>query len=75
MDEETSEEVMHIFNGAEGLLDFVSNSTRAIAYSLWVARWIIPFSTTVQRESGGLLDAKTKEIAVIRISIVNNCEC
>jgi len=74
MDDEASEEVMHIFNGAKDLLGFVSKSTRTIAHSPWVARWLIPFATTVQRESGGLLDVKTKELAVIRTSMVNNCD-
>ena len=73
-DEEASEEVKKVFDGARDLLGFVSNSTRTVAHSPWVARWLIPFTTAVQRESGGVLDAKTKELAIIRTSVVNTCD-
>ncbi|MFC1491227.1 carboxymuconolactone decarboxylase family protein [Nitrospinota bacterium] len=73
-DEEAPEEVRKVFDGARELLGFVSNSTRTIAHSPWVVRWLIPFTTAVQRESGGVLDAKTKELAIIRTSVVNNCD-
>jgi alkylhydroperoxidase family enzyme len=73
-DEEASEEVSRVFDGARELLGFVSNSTRTVAHSPWVAKWLIPFTTAIQRESGGLLDAKTKELAIIRTSVVNTCE-
>jgi alkylhydroperoxidase family enzyme len=36
-------------------------------------KWLIPFTTAIQRESGGALDAKTKELAIIRTSAVNAC--
>lgn len=74
MDDEASEEVKRVFDGAKDLLGFVSNSTRTVAHSPWVAKWLIPFTTAVQRESGGLLDAKTKELAIIRTSVVNTCD-
>ena len=70
MDDEASEEVGRVFDGAKELLGFVSNSTRTVAHSPWVAKWLIPFTTAIQRESGGLLDAKTKELAIIRTSVV-----
>ena len=66
--------VRQIFEGAREMLGFVSNSTRTIAHSPWVAKWLIPFATAVQRESGGLLDAQTKELAIIRTSVVNTCD-
>ena len=74
MNDEASEEVKRVFDGAKDLLGFVSNSTRTVAHSPWVAKWLIPFTTAVQRESGGLLDAKTKELAIIRTSVVNTCD-
>ena len=73
-DEDASREVGQIFEGAREMLGFVSNSTRTIAHSPWVAKWLIPFATAVQRESGGLLDAQTKELAIIRTSVVNTCD-
>lgn len=72
--EEASEEVREVFAGAREMLGFVSNSTRTIAHSPWVVRWLIPFTTAVQRESGGVLDAQTKELAIIRTSVVNTCD-
>jgi hypothetical protein len=73
MDDEASEELKQIFDGAREMLGFVSNSTRTIAHSPWVAKWLIPFAVAVQRESGGVLDAQTKELAIIRTSVVNKC--
>ncbi|MEK6709058.1 MAG: carboxymuconolactone decarboxylase family protein [Nitrospinota bacterium] len=52
----------------------VSNSTRTVAHSPWAVKWLIPFTTAIQRESGGALDAKTKELAIIRTSVVNTCD-
>ena len=74
MNDEASEEVKRVFDGAKDLLGFVSNSTRTVAHSPWVVKWLIPFTTAIQRESGGLLDARTKELAIIRTSVVNNCD-
>ncbi|MBI2177778.1 MAG: carboxymuconolactone decarboxylase family protein [Candidatus Tectomicrobia bacterium] len=72
-DEEAPEELRRVFDGARELLGFVSNSTRTVAHSPWVVKWLVPFTTAIQRESGGALDAKTKELAVIRTSAVNTC--
>lgn len=73
-DEEASEDVRRTFDGAKELLGFVSNSTRTVAHSPWAVKWLIPFTTAIQRESGGALDAKTKELAIIRTSVVNTCD-
>lgn len=72
-DEEAPEELRRVFEGARELLGFVSNSTRTVAHSPWVVKWLVPFTTAIQRESGGALDAKTKELAIIRTSAVNTC--
>ncbi|MBI1724772.1 MAG: carboxymuconolactone decarboxylase family protein [Candidatus Tectomicrobia bacterium] len=72
-DEEAPEELRRVFDGARELLGFVSNSTRTVAHSPWVVKWLVPFTTAIQRESGGALDAKTKELAIIRTSAVNTC--
>jgi alkylhydroperoxidase family enzyme len=74
LDDEALEDVKRVFDGAKELLGFVSNSTRTVAHSPWVVKWLIPFTTAIQRESGGLLDARTKELAIIRTSVVNNCD-
>lgn len=72
-DEEATPELRAVFDGARQMLGFVSNSTRTIAHSPWVVKWLTPFTAAVQRESGGVLDARTKELAVIRTSVVNTC--
>ena len=39
-----------------------------------VAAWFLPFSLTLQRGgAGGLLDGRTKELAVLKTSFVNAC--
>jgi uncharacterized peroxidase-related enzyme len=73
-DEEASPELRAVFDGARSMLGFVSNSTRTIAHSPWVVKWLTPFTAAIQRESGGILDARTKELAVIRTSVVNTCQ-
>ena len=73
-DEQASAEQRAVFEGARNLLGFVSGSTRTVAHSPWVAKWLIPFTTAIQRETGGVLDAQTKELAIIRTSVVNNCQ-
>ncbi len=73
-DEDASEDLRHIFDVARELLGFISNSTRTVAHSPWVVKWLIPFTAAVQRESGGVLDVRTKELAIIRTSAVNNCD-
>ena len=73
-DEEAPEDVRRTFEGARDILGFVSNSTRTVAHSPWAVKWLIPFTTAIQRESGGALDAKTKELAIIRTSVVNTCD-
>ena len=44
-DEDATREVSQVFDGAREMLGFVSNSTRTIAHSPWVAKWLIPFTT------------------------------
>lgn len=73
-EEDASPELKRIFAGARQMLGFLSNSIRTVAHSPWVVRWWIPFISAVQRETGGVLSARIKEMAIIRTSKLNACE-
>jgi hypothetical protein len=47
---------------------------RTIARAPGVARWMMPYIAAVQREGVGTrLDGRTKELAILKTSLVNAC--
>jgi alkylhydroperoxidase family enzyme len=73
-DEEASPEVAEIFNGATQLLGRTANFLRTMAHSPGVAKWLLPFVVALQREgAGSVLDLATKELAIIKTSLINAC--
>jgi len=73
-DAEASEQVRLFFEGCRELIGRVPHSMRAYARSPHVATWFLPFLVTLQREgAGGLLDGRTKELAILKTSMVNGC--
>ncbi len=73
-DAEASEQVRLFFEGCRDLIGRVPRSMRVYARSPNVATWFLPFLVTLQREgAGGLLDGRTKELAILKTSAVNGC--
>jgi uncharacterized peroxidase-related enzyme len=72
-DSEASQDVAAIYAGARKCLGWVSNCTRTVAYSPPVAKWWVPFVAAVEKESGGTLSGRYKQMAVIRTSAINAC--
>lgn len=74
-DEESADELTREFwAGCETLLGRVPTSMRLYARLPRIAMWMMPFITTLQREgAGGRLDGRTKEIAILKTSMVNSC--
>ena len=67
-------EVRSVFAGAEDLLGFVSNLTRTASHATPLAKWMIPMIASIQRGGADAnLDPRTKELAIIRTSTLNQC--
>jgi len=53
----------------------VPNFMATVAHSPAVLRWLIPFVATLHREgTGSVLDARTKNLVILKTSLVNGCE-
>ena len=73
-DAEASQEGRLFFQGCRDLIGRVPRSMRVYARSPNVATWFLPFLVALQREgAGGLLDGRTKELAILKTSVVNGC--
>ena len=62
-DADASSPVTKIFAGARDCLGWVSNCTRTVAHSPWVAEWWVPFVAAVEKEGGGTLSGRYKQLA------------
>jgi uncharacterized peroxidase-related enzyme len=72
-DADASPLVKEIFAGARDCLGWVSNCTRTVAHSPWVAEWWVPFVAAVEKEGGGKLGGRYKQLAVLKTSSINAC--
>lgn len=73
-DDVNDELVQLYFAGCRQLLGRVPNSARVRAHTPHVALWYVPFLVTLQREgAGGVLDSRTKELAILKVSLTNAC--
>ena len=73
-DEEATGEIERIFEGTKDLLGFISNSTRTFAYSPWITKWWIALIVAVNRDIGSVLDSTIRKLAVLKTSMLNDCE-
>ncbi|MCC7103701.1 MAG: hypothetical protein IT307_01040 [Chloroflexi bacterium] len=73
-DDELNDRQRLVFDGCVELLGRVPNSMRLYARTPKVAGWFVPFLASLQREgAGGLLDGRTKELAILKTSLTNSC--
>jgi hypothetical protein len=67
-------EIQNMFTAVTAMLGRVPNSYRTMARSPLVAKMLVPFNATVQREgAGSVLSTKLKEMVVIKTSHINEC--
>ncbi len=67
-------EIQNMFTAVTAMLGRVPNSYRTLARSPLVAKMLVPFNATVQREgAGSVLSTKIKEMVVIKTSHINEC--
>ena len=68
------QEIQNMFLAVSAMLGRVPNSYRTLARSPLVAKMLVPFNATVQREgAGSVLSTKLKEMVVIKTSHLNQC--
>jgi hypothetical protein len=67
-------EIQNMFAAVTAMLGRVPNSYRTLALAPLVAKMLVPFNATVQREgAGSILTSKLKEMVVIKTSHLNQC--
>ncbi len=72
--EQADADVARFYEATTAMLGRVPHSMRVLAKSPHVAKAMLPFVATLQREGGGsVLKAKIKEMVVIKTSHLNGC--
>lgn len=73
-DEEATPDQKAVLDARREVFGRTSAFQRIVTRTPKVAQWFIPFSYALQRGGcGGLLDGRTKELAVLKTSMVNAC--
>lgn len=68
-------EVAQMLGDISETLGRVPNFIATVAHSPAVVRWLVPFVATLHREgTGSVLDARTKNLVILKTSLVNGCE-
>lgn len=73
-DEGAAEEVRAVFEAANRLNGRVANSMRMYAHSPAIVKYLLPLQAVLQKDGLGCkLDAKTRALAMIKVSALNEC--
>jgi len=73
-DEDAPEDVRVAFQAAASFNGRVANSMRAYAHSAAILRFLLPLQAVLQKDGLGCkLDAKTRALAMIKVSALNEC--
>jgi uncharacterized peroxidase-related enzyme len=73
-DEEATDDQRAVIEARKEIFGRDSAFQRIVTRTPRVAGWFLPFSLALQRGgAGGLLDGRTKELAVLKTSLVNAC--
>lgn len=66
--------VDHLFDHASVLLNRIPNAWRVMANQPFITKFMLPLTSSLLRQGlGSALDTKTKELAIINTSRLNNC--
>lgn len=73
--EESSPETRAVLDGAEELLGFISNfALTVLLHTPELAKWLLPMFAAIQRGgSDAILDPRIKELAIVKVSTLNEC--
>ena len=74
-DSEASPEARAAFEAAAKINGRVANSMRAYAHSPAILKFLLPLQAVLQKDGLGCkLDAKTRALAMIKVSALNACK-
>lgn len=74
-EDDASEEVKAAFEAAERLNGRVANSMRVYAHSPAILKFLLPLQAVLQKDGLGCkIDAKTRALAMIKVSAMNACK-
>ncbi len=66
-------ETQRLYRFIEGTIGRVSNFMKLMGHVPWLLRWTFPLGLAAQRGGFGLLDARTKNLAIVKASLANQC--
>lgn len=73
-DDDATEDVRAAFEAANSFNGRVANSMRMFAHSPAIVRFLLPLQAVLQKEGLGCkLDARTRALAMIKVSALNEC--
>jgi uncharacterized peroxidase-related enzyme len=73
-DDEATPDQLAVLNARREVFGNNTAFQRIVTRTPNVARWFLPFGYALQRgDAGGLLDGRTKELAVLKTSMINAC--
>ena len=73
-DDDASEDVRAAFAAANSFNGRVANSMRLFAHSPAIVKFLLPLQAVLQKDGLGCkLDAKTRSLAMIKVSALNEC--
>ena len=74
-DDSNNPHVQNAFKTAENINGRVANSMRTFAHSPAILRFLLPIQTVLQKDGLGCkLDSKTRALAMIKVSSLNECQ-
>ena len=74
-DDEASPDVRAAFDAANSFNGRVANSMRVFAHSPAIVEFLLPLQAILQKDGLGCkLDAKTRALAMIKVSSLNECK-
>jgi len=73
-DDDATEDVRAAFEAANSFNGRVANSMRMFAHSPAIVRFLLPLQAVLQKDGLGCkLDARTRALAMIKVSALNEC--
>lgn len=73
-DSDASEDVRAAFQAANSFNGRVANSMRVFAHSAAIVKFLLPLQAVLQKDGLGCkLDARTRALAMIKVSALNEC--
>ena len=74
-DDTSSKEVRAAFDAAANFNGRVANSMRVFAHSPAIVKFLLPLQAVLQKDGLGCkVDAKTRALAMIKVSALNECK-